>query len=49
MTIIVNDTVKTINIYIDDASSGDELIFHIEEDASMAVLNIEDIKMEETT
>ena len=49
MTIIVNDTVKTINIYIDNAASDDELTFHIEADASMAVLNIEDIRTEETT
>lgn len=49
MTIIVSDTVKTINIYIDDAASDDELTFHIKADANMAVLNIEDIKTEETT
>lgn len=49
MTIIVSDTVKTINIYIDDAASDDEFTFHIEADASMAVLNIEDIKTGETT
>lgn len=47
MTIIVNNTVKTINIYIDDAASDTELTFHLEADADLAVLNIEKINAEE--
>lgn len=47
MTIIVTDNIKQMNIYIDDAASADELTFHIEADASMAVINIEDIKTED--
>lgn len=47
MTILVDSDVKTINIYIDDASSDQELTFHLPEDANMSILNIEEIKTEE--
>lgn len=46
MTIIADATSKTIIIINDSASSNEELTFHVEADADMAVINVEDIKEE---
>ena len=46
MTILVDPDIRKIEIYIDDASSDQELTFHLPADANMSILNIEEIKTE---
>lgn len=48
MTLIVNKDIKKIEIIIDNAASDQELTFHLGQDADLAILNIEEIKTEET-
>ena len=47
MTVIVPDNLKYLYITRNDANSKEEKVFHIQQDADLILIGIEEIKQEE--